>query len=1594
LYILTLSQKNTKGKSKPQAWEFQIKQIFRINSDDLNRMLDKLESVNLFYMYDLKGIVEELLIVYLDKSEFNLDVEKIDYINDLLEQHEQAEEARKSKEEKGESLDIDVTQNNTKENILNVMKKISNHRKNNSKVILHKHRSKMTYDTSEITNIVSSAKHEGIESTGSKKPHIFEKDVTFHMKSIFPKFAMEKGNTQQPGIIHSENDSPLRMVKATSNSDNIQRLKSKKGKISEYRKYNREFSHLYDELYTKDEEKGLINKNNTNTIEGKDNNKSFLPHETSEPQGFRYYKKHQKRLNLDIKQVIIRYFHLKESLSGKKLAFFSLIFDNNEGENLAYESIYKSLISYIFRRLISVNGKFCYNPRNLVPLTNLTLVKLLMSLLKQEKHIPLIKQVFSDLMLNSHTSSKSKAKEEKSNEYLQLRHVNSELINDIVIYIFCNFIYAPVVVQLVKEMEIWKNIHCEENVIYFLPYEMLSFLELLSTNDYFSMKELKKLITSNKLIKRSRLNSVSTKQQYFSKPLSVSSLLCSVNFFPLVQDHSEYIDVATEQKVEEKKKTNKNLFQIRMNNNKRTIKESKKSIQLKSVHHKLSSDQSMGIETKRFLDEVSDYKYQYIGVFIKVLNMIKENVLSDSVMNVNTTLDYKSVAHRIEGGLKFNKNFQNMTVGKRLTTNLLRIDYNKASNSQELKSRERLAEVKNRDTELSVNNLFLYFNRYLSQIIKLSGDNSVKSFFTSMSFYSKNYNNMSSYYFENFSFVKYSMEMKKFIYRLETILMVKTKLINEEDSENGGEATQGDSKKNDIDELNRRASQSVQTIKPDKDNQAKFIEIDGLENIFNKEYLEIKLSYFQTIENLLVKNNQDIVEIFSGIFPIEELLDYSLLLLKMVLLNKKHKIKIPEVCTFDKLNNPDKYSKSLMSYLKKSMSTRIGSEEAEYLQELFLEEQFENNLYFKLGLKISMIIYVVCFYFDNPMSASLSSTIKSLSNIDEDQTKVNPDHLDFKYYFKFLDSIVKTCEFVLDLSKSNFQNGKDYLEHLEEDSDYEHEAEKTLKKVLFCVPSALPKKALPSIKEILSMNISDEEINNNSNNIVSHTEVLNTINNISKDLAFEIIYNRSMMKRDKRYKKIRQYELFFAEYSDDINLYLIILTNIILLVFYNSSNTGIDSAYTPGSLQSFLQDNFLIFNYFLSLLQMSFNLVNIVIFMKVTRIFKQKLEENRENRNPESISHHEMSFKRDFTEEKEFMFGAQESLTEKDFALLKELIDNVNFDIDGLKSKGRKASKEKNIIVYQIIVLKLLLCCFKSETRTKLIFKYFIHLQTLRSFTNKYISKGILDSSCNIPTFNFIIPLLILMNRQFIFLYPIQIFSLIKYIPTLKEIAKAFYLKITNIIAMILFLIILVNFFSAIGFFFIYNKEVSSEEDSIFATDDDKNPSNYCQSMLECFIFYLSVGVRAGGGVGDATRPKYFGEEGFFIQFLIDLLFYISIIVILLNMINGIIISTFSYLRSERDQMDSLMSESCLVCFLTQNNFERKNKSFDSHRKFDHNVYSYIRFLVNIQLKEEKNMNEFEIIILNKLKANSISYFPIKKCISMPESDLEGSDED
>eukprot|EP01061_Rhynchopus_euleeides_P047402 TRINITY_DN9485_c2_g1_i1.p1 TRINITY_DN9485_c2_g1~~TRINITY_DN9485_c2_g1_i1.p1 ORF type:complete len:443 (+),score=233.20 TRINITY_DN9485_c2_g1_i1:103-1431(+) len=244
------------------------------------------------------------------------------------------------------------------------------------------------------------------------------------------------------------------------------------------------------------------------------------------------------------------------------------------------------------------------------------------------------------------------------------------------------------------------------------------------------------------------------------------------------------------------------------------------------------------------------------------------------------------------------------------------------------------------------------------------------------------------------------------------------------------------------------------------------------------------------------------------------------------------------------------------------------------------------------------------------------------------------------------------------------------------------------------------------------------------------------------------------------------------------------------------------------------------------------------------------------------------------------------------------------------------------------------------------------------------------------------------------FFIALHLVSIINRSALLQNVIKAVTKNGRSLLLTVLLGTIIIYLFSVVGFVLFResfeNKDASCEFGSSGGMGNDGKCVDYhCDTLFRCFVFAVTSGIRSGGGIGDLMQPPDWSHPYAAARTLFDFLFFVVVIVILLNIIFGVIIDTFAELRSEKQKIEEAIRSRCFICGIESSQFDRKAVGFEHHIKNDHNMWNYIFFIHHLQKKDPDEFTGQESYVHSMMLKGDLSFFPLNKAVC-----LEGKQEE
>jgi inositol 1,4,5-triphosphate receptor type 1 len=182
----------------------------------------------------------------------------------------------------------------------------------------------------------------------------------------------------------------------------------------------------------------------------------------------------------------------------------------------------------------------------------------------------------------------------------------------------------------------------------------------------------------------------------------------------------------------------------------------------------------------------------------------------------------------------------------------------------------------------------------------------------------------------------------------------------------------------------------------------------------------------------------------------------------------------------------------------------------------------------------------------------------------------------------------------------------------------------------------------------------------------------------------------------------------------------------------------------------------------------------------------------------------------------------------------------------------------------------------------------------------------------------------------------------------------------------------------------------------------DPRTDLFCKSVFECFITISRLGFLNTLGSDILIRPSddhppNFSVLGF--RIIYDLIFFIIVTTLGLNIVVAILVDRFSEIRKDRDVIEADNQSQCFICNIKKDVFERNGKDFQKHYHEDHHIWNYVSFILYVDTIHSNKRNALEKYIAQQVPSDenptgSIDFFPLFKAKVLSDIDITKGDDD
>ena len=158
-----------------------------------------------------------------------------------------------------------------------------------------------------------------------------------------------------------------------------------------------------------------------------------------------------------------------------------------------------------------------------------------------------------------------------------------------------------------------------------------------------------------------------------------------------------------------------------------------------------------------------------------------------------------------------------------------------------------------------------------------------------------------------------------------------------------------------------------------------------------------------------------------------------------------------------------------------------------------------------------------------------------------------------------------------------------------------------------------------------------------------------------------------------------------------------------------------------------------------------------------------------------------------------------------------------------------------------------------------------------------------------------------------------------------------------------------------------------------------------CDSLLMCFRTVFDQGFKNAGGIGMWLDYWSFppANDDAVARFFYDDLFLIGIVIIMMNIVFGLILDTFTVLREIQEESTDDRENKCFICGMQREDIERlSGRPYNYHIASEHNEWNYLFFLIYLKFKESTEFSGIESFVHQSIEIEDLDWIPQQQGLS------------
>jgi len=224
--------------------------------------------------------------------------------------------------------------------------------------------------------------------------------------------------------------------------------------------------------------------------------------------------------------------------------------------------------------------------------------------------------------------------------------------------------------------------------------------------------------------------------------------------------------------------------------------------------------------------------------------------------------------------------------------------------------------------------------------------------------------------------------------------------------------------------------------------------------------------------------------------------------------------------------------------------------------------------------------------------------------------------------------------------------------------------------------------------------------------------------------------------------------------------------------------------------------------------------------------------------------------------------------------------------------------------------------------------------------------------------------------------YAFTLLDLVVRNDSLKNVVKSVTLNGKSLVLTGLFGFLLIYYFAIWATIFLQSNFTTSESIPL------------CSNVFDCWMAMFEYALLTGGSPNNgALGPPSLTDPIYADRFIFDMVFFLLLVLIFLNVFFGIILDTFGELRGNRQDKLEDIKNNCFICSINRTTFDRQGNGFDVHIRTEHYIWYYLYYIVYLNHKLASEFTGIEQYVYEKIKTNDISWFPMNKALVIDDLD-------